>query len=129
MPVSVRLDRKGIQDKQMILLDTGPIVAFFDASEKYQNLCLDVLKKIKGPLITTWPVLTEAFYLLGFSWRAQDKLWEFIMRGGLEMAPRCSDPDKSKRYSHTRLPKLSKRACPPGGQGSPPATSGLVNPF
>ncbi|PQP35612.1 hypothetical protein C6A37_01550 [Desulfobacteraceae bacterium SEEP-SAG9] len=29
--------------------------------------------------------LTEAFYLLGFSWKAQDNLWEFIMRGGVEI--------------------------------------------
>ena len=39
----------------------------------------------KQPLISTWPVLTEAFYLLGFSWKAQDNLWEFIMRGGIEI--------------------------------------------
>ncbi len=70
----------------MILLDTGPIVAFFDASDNYHKICLDILKKINGPLITTWPVLTETFYLLGFSWRAQDNLWEFIMRGGLEIS-------------------------------------------
>ena len=70
----------------MILLDTGPIVAFFDASDNYHSLCLETLKKINEPLITSWPVLTEAFYLLGFSWRAQDNLWAFIMRGGLKTA-------------------------------------------
>jgi len=69
----------------MILLDTGPIVAVFDASDAYHHACVEALKRIKEPLITTWPVLTEAFYLLGFSWRAQDNLWEFIMRGGLEV--------------------------------------------
>ena len=69
----------------MILLDTGPIVAFFDASDGYHKICVDLLKKVKEPLITTWPVLTESFYLLGFSWKAQDNLWEFIMRGGVEI--------------------------------------------
>ena len=69
----------------MILLDTGPIVAFFDASDDYHKICLDLLKGVMEPLITTWPVLTEAFYLLGFSWKAQDNLWEFIMRGGVEI--------------------------------------------
>jgi predicted nucleic acid-binding protein len=44
-----------------------------------------LLKGINESLITTWPVLTEAFYLLGFSWRAQDNLWEFIIRGGVEV--------------------------------------------
>jgi hypothetical protein len=71
----------------MILLDAGPIVAFFDASDDYHGLCIDVLKDINEPLVTTWPVLTEAFYILGFSWKAQDNLWEFIMRDGIEILP------------------------------------------
>ena len=69
----------------MILIDTGPIVAFFDASDTYHSLCMETLKGINKPLVTSWPVLTEAFYLLGFSWKAQDNLWEFMMRGGLEV--------------------------------------------
>ena len=69
----------------MILLDTGPIVAFFDASDDYHKSCVELLKGVNEPLITTWPVLTEAFYLLGFSWKAQDNLWEFIVRGGVEV--------------------------------------------
>lgn len=68
-----------------ILLDTGPIVAFFDSSDHYHTVCLDTLRGIEVPLTTSWPVLTEAFYLLGFSWRAQDNLWEFIIRGGVEI--------------------------------------------
>lgn len=71
----------------MILLDTGPIVAFFDASDAYHGACVDLLKEIEEPLVTSWPVLTEAFYLLGFSWKAQDSLWEFMQRGGLSVAP------------------------------------------
>ncbi len=69
----------------MILIDTGPLVAFFDASDAYHGVCIETLKGIGEPLVTTWPVLTEAFYLLGFSWKAQDNLWEFIMRDGLEV--------------------------------------------
>jgi len=69
----------------MILLDTGPIVALFDASDDYHGLCVESLKNIDESLITTWPVLTEAFYLLGFSWKAQDNLWEFILRGGVDV--------------------------------------------
>jgi len=71
----------------MILVDTGPIVAFFDASDDYHRLCLKTLEGINQPLGTTWAVLTEAFYLLGFSWKAQDNLWEFVLRGGMEILP------------------------------------------
>jgi uncharacterized protein len=88
----------------MILLDTGPIVAFFDASDNYHHLCIDILKSIDKPLGTTWPVLTESFYLLGFSFQAQDNLWEFIIRGGVEVlslnaqsANRCRELMKKYR--------------------------------
>ena len=60
-------------------------MALFDASDTYHSLCMETLKGINEPLVTSWPVLTEAFYLLGFSWKAQDNLWEFMMRGGLEV--------------------------------------------
>jgi len=69
----------------MILLDTGPIVAFFDASDHYHHTCIELLKTVNEPILTTWPVLTEAFYLLGFSWKAQDNLWEFMIRGGVDI--------------------------------------------
>ena len=67
----------------MIIIDTGPIVALFDKDDRYHQLCIEVLKGIEEPLITTWPVLTEAFYLLNFSCRVQNDLWEFIQRGGI----------------------------------------------
>ncbi len=70
----------------MILIDTGPLVALFDASDNYHRICLELLKDMEGPLLTVWPVLTEAFYLLNFSWKAQDNLWEFLARGGTEIA-------------------------------------------
>ncbi|MBI4699201.1 MAG: PIN domain-containing protein [Nitrospirae bacterium] len=62
----------------MILIDTGPIVASFDKNDSHHNICLNVLKNLKAPLITTVPVLTEAFYLLGCSWYLQENLWEAI---------------------------------------------------
>lgn len=71
----------------MTLIDTGPLVAFFDKDDRYHSLCVEVLKGIREPLITTWPVLTECFYLLNFSWEVQDNLWVFIRRGGIEIYP------------------------------------------
>lgn len=88
----------------MILLDTGPIVAFFDASDDYHKACIELLKGINETLVTTWPVLTEAFYLLGFSWRAQDNLWEFILRGGVEV---LSMDDKQQARCRQLMKKYS----------------------
>lgn len=69
----------------MILIDTGPLVAFFDASDRYHGFCVDILRDLTDPLLTTWPVITEALFLLNFSWKAQDAFWEFLLRGGLEI--------------------------------------------
>lgn len=71
----------------MIIIDTGPIVAFFDKDDQYHHQCIEILKEIKEPLITTWPVITEAFYLLNFSVNIQDDLWQFIQRGGIRIEP------------------------------------------
>ena len=37
----------------MILIDTGPIVALFDKDDRYHVLCVEILKEIREPLITT----------------------------------------------------------------------------
>jgi predicted nucleic acid-binding protein len=71
----------------VILVDTGPIVALFDRDDQYHTLCLRTLEKFQEPLATTWPVLTECFYLLAFSWEAQEDLWTFLKRGGMELLP------------------------------------------
>jgi hypothetical protein len=65
----------------MIAVDTGPIVALFDKNDDKHHICVEAFKVIREPLITTWPVITEAFHLLGFSHTVQDNLWEFIERG------------------------------------------------
>jgi predicted nucleic acid-binding protein len=71
----------------LILIDTGPIVAFFDKDDRHHDLCIEILKEIREPLLTTWPVLTECFYLQNFSSEVQDSLWLFIQRGGIEIYP------------------------------------------
>ena len=79
-------------------------MAFFDASDDFHKSCVELLKGVNEPLITTWPVLTEAFYLLGFSWRAQDNLWEFIMRGGVEV---LSTDDKQQTRCRQLMEKYA----------------------
>ena len=69
----------------MVIIDTGPIVALFDESEPLHGICKSALKKIRVPLITSWPVLTESFYLLGDWRKGQEELWSFISAGGLSV--------------------------------------------
>jgi predicted nucleic acid-binding protein len=69
----------------MVIIDTGPIVALFDESEPLHGICKSTLKKIRVPLITSWPVLTESFYLLGDWHKGQKELWRFILGGGISI--------------------------------------------
>jgi predicted nucleic acid-binding protein len=46
-------------------------------------LCITLNEK----LVTVWPAVTEAMYLLRSSWQAQSALWEMIERGVLNLAP------------------------------------------
>jgi hypothetical protein len=71
----------------MILTDTGPLVALIDRGEADHQTCVSCLPDLSGPMITTWPVFTEAMYLLGEAggWRAQDALWGMLQKGELEI--------------------------------------------
>jgi hypothetical protein len=61
-------------------------VAIFDEDDAEHETCLDVSRSIRCPLITVWPVITEAMYLLSPSSQTQDRLWEFIAVGALRIA-------------------------------------------
>ena len=69
----------------MILIDAGPIVAVLYRDDHNHERCVRALRTLREPLATAWPVLTEAMYLLGFSWEAQDALWEMIDGGVLRL--------------------------------------------
>ncbi len=68
-----------------VLVDAGPLVAILHRDDQDHALCVDSLKKIRIPLATTWPPLTEAMYLLSFSQKAQDALMQMVERGTLHL--------------------------------------------
>jgi uncharacterized protein len=67
----------------MILVDTGPLVALFDPQDAQHERCVKTLKGITEPLVTTIPVLTEAFHMLGPASVGSDRLRDFVENGGL----------------------------------------------
>jgi predicted nucleic acid-binding protein len=71
----------------MILVDTGPLVALLHADDQSHDRCVKALRSLNEPMATVWPVVTEAMYLLNFSWEAQAALWEMIITEALAILP------------------------------------------
>ncbi len=71
----------------MILVDAGPLVALIHADDRHHHECREVLRFLTEPLVSVWPAVTEAMYLLGFSWRAQDALWQLFQRRVFSLLP------------------------------------------
>ena len=71
----------------MILVDAGPLVALVDADDQYHEICSQILKGLREPLGTVWPVLVEAIYLLGDLPEAQEAVWEMLTRGAIQLLP------------------------------------------
>jgi predicted nucleic acid-binding protein len=60
---------------RQVLLDTGPLVAIFCENDQHHRLCTDTLKLVAPPFLTTWPVLTEAAWILRSERRALGLLY------------------------------------------------------
>lgn len=73
------------------IVDTGPLVAFFDRSERHHLWALERIDELEAPLLICEPVLTEASYLLGRFPRAQDTLLELLHNGALSVALRIEE--------------------------------------
>jgi predicted nucleic acid-binding protein len=60
-------------------------VALIHADDRHHASCRDALERIREPLVTVWPVITEAMYLLDFSAEAQDALWRLLERDAVKI--------------------------------------------
>jgi predicted nucleic acid-binding protein len=69
--------------------DTGPLVALIDADDPNHQRCMEALPGLRRPLVTTWPCLTEALYLLDQAGghRAQEALWTIFEQGVAQLHP------------------------------------------
>ncbi len=68
-----------------ILVDSGPLIALFDASDKYHHDAVNFIKTNSYPLITTIASITETLHLLDFNRNAQIDFLEWIDRGAVEI--------------------------------------------
>jgi uncharacterized protein len=94
-----------------ILVDTGPLVAILSREDGYHASCVSALRNMAGPLLSCWPVITEAAWLLRKSPRAVQQLLRSIDGGFLELLPLAGAESEAiatlmKRYEDIR-PQLA----------------------
>jgi len=68
------------------IVDTGPLVAFFDRAERHHHWVVECFDEIEAPLLVCEPVLAEAMHLLARYPKAQDALLELVGNGALRVA-------------------------------------------
>lgn len=94
-----------------ILVDAGPLVAILSPEDQYHTVCVNTLRDMTGPLLSCWPVITEAAWLLRKSPRAVQQLLRSIDGGFLELLPLVGTEAETiavlmKRYEDIR-PQLA----------------------
>lgn len=73
------------------IVDTGPLVAFFDRAERHHGWVAARIEELEAPLLVCEPVLAEAMFLLARHARAQDALFELLQNGALGVAFRIEE--------------------------------------
>lgn len=70
-----------------VLTDTGPLVAILSATDQYHEICLRTVQSLRGPLLTCWPVITEAAWLLQSTPLGFERLLRSISDGAVQILP------------------------------------------
>ncbi len=68
-----------------ILIDSGPIIALFDSSDKYHQISRSFIKNNPHELITSLASVTEAQHLLDFNRNAQTDCLSWIISGAIKV--------------------------------------------
>jgi len=69
-----------------VIVDTGPLVAFFDRAERHHRWAIERIEELEAPLLVCEPVLAETMCLLGGHAKAQAALWGLMANGALDAA-------------------------------------------
>jgi hypothetical protein len=68
-----------------VLVDTGPLVAFFDVRERHHRRVLATWQELEGPVATILPVVTECLHLIGDAAAARDGVLDLLRTGAMTL--------------------------------------------
>ena len=68
-----------------VLVDASALIAFLDRSDAAHERCVEALRRIRDPLATVWPALTEAMHLLADTWSGPDALCDMVSDDALTL--------------------------------------------
>ncbi|MCA9924907.1 MAG: PIN domain-containing protein [Anaerolineales bacterium] len=74
-----------------ILIDSGPLIALFDRSDKYHVASVEFIKTNRSTLITTIASVTETLHLLDFNRNAQLDFLGWVYAGAVVIEPITAD--------------------------------------
>ena len=72
--------------EELGLLDTGPLVSFLASGLRHHLWAVEQWKRLRPPLLTCEPVLTETAFLLKREGRNTDALFALLERGVIRIA-------------------------------------------
>ena len=78
-----------------ILVDASALVALLDQDDAEHERSVEAFKRIRDPLATVWPALTEAMHLLAETRRGPDALCDMVTDGSLTLL-RLEAPDLAR---------------------------------
>lgn len=79
----------------MTLVDAGALIALINEGDLDHDLCIQTLKGLKPPLLTSWTAFGEAMHVVGElgkrtgsggKWLAQNALWTLVDARAIEIA-------------------------------------------
>lgn len=74
-----------------VLLDTGAWIALLDADDRAHGRCLEALRGVRGRLISTEAILTEAMWLAAGLQEGPRRCAEVVRRGTVTLVPASAE--------------------------------------
>ena len=93
--------------RQIVLLDTGPLVAFLRRRDRYYEWAVEQFNRIDAPMQTCEAVLTEACYLLSGSPGASQSVLKMLELGAIKVTLHVDDELTPIKTLMTRYGNIS----------------------